>query len=344
MNRRLIPALAMCILCILMHGVFGCSKMLDREIQRTAENSVDHSYFNDDKLHIILCGTGSPIPDPNRSQACVAIIVNGRIILVDTGDGAYDTLQSLNLPIDRISRVFITHFHSDHIADLGQIINRSWIAGRTQPLEICGPEGIQHVVDGFEQVYALDAGYRAEHHGDKMKLENRRISVNTFTFGNAEEAVTVLEEDGLTISSFPVEHFPAKPAVGYRFDYKGKILVISGDTALNSNVERYSNNADILIHDAMNKELNRHIASMLQAMDEKNFKRTGEMLEDTLSYHIDTAELGKLAQRAGVKRLVLTHLVPPPRNVLLKRSFEKSVGEFYKGDIIVGKDCMHLEL
>jgi len=326
------------------HGAFGCSKMLDREIQRTAKKSVDYSYFNDGKLHIILCGIGSALPDPDHSQACVAIIVNGRIMLVDTGDGAYNTLQSLKLPIDLISNVFVTHFHSDHIADLGQVINRSWISGRAQPLDIYGPEGIQQVVDGFEQIYALDAAYRVAHHGDNMQLENRRVRVNILTFDNMEEAVTVLEEDDLIVSSFLVEHPPVKPAVGYRFDYKGKILVISGDTLLNGNVERFSKDADILIHDTMNRELNGYIAKEFQEMDNKSFQRAGEMLEDTLSYHIDTSELGKLAQRAGVKRLVLTHLVPPPRNFYLKRAFRKNVGEFYNGEIIVGEDRMHLEL
>jgi len=334
----------MLIVSLTIQGGFGCSKMLDREIQRTAKNSVDYSYFNDGRMHIILCGTGSPIPDPNHGQACVAIIVSGQIILVDTGDGAYNTLQFLKLPIDRISKIFITHFHSDHIADLGQVINRSWISGRTHPLDIYGPEGIQQVVDGFEQVYALDAGYRAEHHGENMQLENRRVRVNVFNFASLEEAVTILEEDGLTVSSFSVEHQPAEPAVGYRFDYDGKTLLISGDTVSNRNVERYSQNADILIHDVMNKELNGHIASLLQAMDNKNLQRMGEMLEDTLSYHIDAAELGKLAERAHVKRLVLTHLVPPPRNFCLKRALRKNVGEFYKGELILGEDRMHLEL
>jgi len=330
--------------CLLSTGPLGCSKMLDRTIQKTAENSVDYSYFDDDKMHIILCGTGSPIPAPGHLPSCIAIIVNGQILLVDTGDGAMSTLQSLKLPADLISKVFITHFHSDHIADLGQVINRSWIFGRTGAMDVYGPEGIQQVVDGFERVYALDARYRVDHHGENMRLENRRVAVHSFTFEDSEKAITVLEEDDLVVSSFLVEHAPVSPAVGYRFDYKGKSLVISGDTILNSNVERYSKGADILIHDAMNKELNGYIAKRLQAMDNKAFQRSGQLLEDTLNYHIDTPELGKLAQRAGVKKLVLTHLVPAPRNFLMKRDFRNGVAQFYKGELIIGEDRMHLEL
>ena len=146
------------------------------------------------------------------------------------------------------------------------------------------------------------------------------------------------------VSSFLVEHSPVDPAVGYRFDYKGKTLMISGDTVMNGNVEHYSKDADILIHSVMNKELNGHVASLLQAMDNERSQRGGEMLEDTLNYQTDTTELGKLAQRAGVKKLVLTHLVPPPRNFLIKRTFKKGVGEFYKGELIVGEGRMHLEL
>jgi ribonuclease Z len=341
MRRRLIAILA---IFFLMHGFVGCSKMQDRMIRHEMENSIDRSYFGDGKMHIILCGTGSPIPDPDRRQSCIAIIVDGQIMLIDTGDGAAYALQSLKLPIDLISKIFITHFHSDHIADLGQVINRSWIFGRKQPLEIYGPEGIQQVVDGFEQVYALDARYRTDHHGDAMQLENREVLSKELVFENPEEAVTIFSGNDLKISSFLVEHFPVTPAVGYRFDYKGKVLVISGDTIANSNVERYSKDADILIHDVMNKDLNRRVATLLQAADAENFQRSGKMIEDTLSYHIDGPELGKLAQRAGVKKLVLTHLVPPPRNFVVTRAIKNSVGQFYKGELIVGEDHMHMEL
>ena len=341
MRRRLIAIL---VISLLMHGAAGCSKMQDRMIQNEMENSIDRSYFGDGKMHIILCGTGSPIPDSNRRQSCIAVIVDGQIMLVDTGDGASYSLQSLKLPLDLISKIFITHFHSDHIADLGQVINRSWIFGRKQPLEIYGPEGIHQIVDGFEQVYAMDARYRVDHHGDAMRPENRKVSVNTTAFENPEEAVTIYSGNDLKISSFLVEHFPVEPAVGYRFDYKGKILVISGDTIANKNVERYSKDADILIHSVMNKDLNSRVATLLQAADAENFQRGGKMLEDTLSYQTGAPELGKLAQKAGVKKLVLTHLVPPPRNFVVTRTFKKSVGEFYKGELIVGEDHMHMEL
>jgi ribonuclease Z len=341
MGRRLTAILAVV---LLLHAVAGCSKIQDRMIQREMKNSIDRSNFGDGKMHIILCGTGSPIPDPNRRQACIAIIVDGQIMLVDTGDGAAYALQMLKLPQDLISKIFITHFHSDHIADLGQVINRSWIFGRKQPVEVYGPEGIRQVVDGFEQVYALDADYRVEHHGKHMLLENREVTANTIEFSNADEAVTILKQGDLAVSSFLVEHFPVTPAVGYRFEYQGKILVISGDTVRHNNVERYAKDADILIHSVMNKELNSRVASLLQAADGENFHRGGKMLEDTLSYQTDAPELGKLAQRAGVKKLVLTHLVPPPRNFIVTRAFKKSVAEFYKGDLIVGEDLMHLEL
>ena len=177
-----------------------------------------------------------------------------------------------------------------------------------------------------------------------MQIENRKVTPKTIEFGNAEEAVTILKEGDLVVSSFLVDHSPVAPAVGYRFDYKGKALVISGDTVLNDNVERYSQNVDILVHEVMNKELNSQLASLLQAMDDERFQRSGKMVEDTLDYHIDTGELGKLAQKAGVKKLVLTHLVPPPRFFFVKRAFKKGVGEFYKGELIVGEDRMHLEL
>ncbi len=305
---------------------------------------MDYPYFNDDKLHIILCGTGSPIPDPDHLPACIAIITKRQIMLVDTGDGATRTLESLNLPIRFISKVFITHFHSDHIAGLGQVINRSWIFGRTQPIDIYGPEGIKQVVDGFEQAYSLDADYRTKHHGKHLKLHDRSVTVNAFEFNNPGDLAPLLEDDDLTVSSFLVDHRPVEPAVGYRFEHKGKVLVVSGDTTLNSNIERYSKNADILIHSVMNKEMVRGLAKGLQETDDRFFQRQGKMLEHILGYHIDTTELGELAQKSGAKRLVLTHLVPSPSNSAIREAFESGIAQSYKGELIVGEDRMHLEL
>lgn len=325
-------------------GISGCGAINEWQIESQAAKLVDYSYLQDGHFHIFLCGTGTPVPAPDRAQSCVLIAVKGHIMVVDAGDGAISRIRELNLPLSQISRVFITHFHSDHIADLGEIINNSWISGRNRPVEIYGPSGISQLVEGFQQVYAFDAGYRHAHHGDDAKIENRAVNVHPFQFEDAHEAVTIIKDGDLCVSTFLVDHAPAKPAVGYRFEYKGKILVISGDTIMHSNVERYSKNADILIHSVMHKKLNLQIAKTLQAMDSEILQRNGRMLEDTLEYHTDTSEVGKLAQRSGVKKLVLTHMVPPPRNFFIGSAFKRSVSEFYNGELILGKDLLHLEL
>ena len=332
------------ILLLMTFGFLGCSNFTKLAIQRQAKKAVDYSYMQDDKMHIFLCGTGSPVPDPNHLEPCVAIVVSGQILLVDTGNGAIDRVRSLKLPLNLITKVFITHFHSDHIGGLGEVINTSWIFGRAQAIDIYGPQGIHKVVKGFNLAYSFDADYRAKHHGNDMKLKDRKVNISSFNFENSNEAVTIYKGDDLIVSTFLVDHAPAQPAVGYRFEYKGKILVISGDTVMNKTVERYSKDADMLIHSAMHKGLNRMVAETLQEIDGKPMQRAGRMLEDTLNYQTDTTELGKLAQRSGVRRLVLTHLVPPPRYFFMRRAFKKSVSEFYKGELILGEDYMHLEI
>jgi ribonuclease Z len=140
--------------------------------------------FKDDALHILLCGTGSPLPDPTRAKACTAIIAGGHVVLIDTGPGAWGELARANVPAAQIDTVLLTHLHSDHIGDLGEVATQSWLGGRTTPLEIFGPpapdtytlpkdaegesfgtSGTEQVVKGFAEAYNADVAFRIVHHG-----------------------------------------------------------------------------------------------------------------------------------------------------------------------------------
>src|SRR6185437_16462801 len=119
-----------------------------------------------DGLHVGLCGSGSPMPDPTRAGPCTAVLAGQRLFIVDVGAGAQKTLALMNLPPPRIEAVFLSHFHSDHIDGLGELMLQRWAGGaNVRPLPVYGPTGVDQVVQGFEAAYALDRGYRVAHHG-----------------------------------------------------------------------------------------------------------------------------------------------------------------------------------
>jgi len=216
----------------------------------------DNSLLSDGQLHVVLCGTGSPLPDATRASACVAVLAGGEFVLIDTGPGSWRKVALSKLPTQALSAILLTHFHSDHIGDLGEALMQSWGAGRGKPLDVYGPPGVERVVAGFQQAYALDTEYRVAHHGEPTMPRAAAGAVARPVILKTEtEAATVFERNGLKVTAFKVEHDPATPAYGYRLEYRGRVVVISGDTGKSANVAKYATGADLLIHDVLAKDL-----------------------------------------------------------------------------------------
>jgi ribonuclease Z len=120
-----------------------------------------------DRITTVLCGVASPLANEG-AQTCTAVFVNGQFLLFDAGDGAMSSMRSANMPLEELDAVFITHFHNDHYADLGDVMEWSWIFGRRSILPVYGPTGITQIVDGFEAAYELEETYRTGHHGEEL--------------------------------------------------------------------------------------------------------------------------------------------------------------------------------
>ena len=199
-----------------------------------------------DGLKITLCGTSSPIPAPGRAQACVAVETPEHLYIVDAGSGSAATANLSGVPMDKLRGILITHFHSDHISDIGDFNLNSWVAGRPEPLQIIGPTGVERIVDGFNMAYELDRGYRVAHHGAEL-LNPKLGTLQAKAIGEG----VIIDQDGLRVTAFEVSHPPIEPAFGYRLDYGGRSVVISGDSLVTDKIVEISNGADVVLHDAM---------------------------------------------------------------------------------------------
>jgi len=340
--------------------------MQDRIIQGGMTRQIAHAanppYMEDDALHILICGTGSPMPDLTRANACAAVIAGGHVVIIDTGPGSWSKLAAVNVPAAKVDTVLLTHLHSDHIGDLGELATQSWLGGRKVPLEVYGPpapdgkerttdaegetfgtSGTEQVVKGFAEAYNADAEFRIAQGHELVPTEGARMIGHDIPKPGPEEAVTVYDKDGLKIEAFLVNHDPAEPAYGYRIDYGGRAAVISGDTTKVRNMVRFSKGADVLVHEALSNTL---VGMLASALDENGNERQGTMARQIMSYHTTPIEAADIAEEAEVPLLVLTHLVPPLRNALMRRMFLQGAKEARGpgGDIMLAKDGLLITL
>lgn len=291
--------------------------------------------FDGDGLKVVFCGTGSPLPSLKRAQACTAIVVGERFFLVDAGTGSWETLAAAGVPAERLAGIFLTHYHSDHIGDLSEANLASWVAGRPAPLSVYGPEGVERVVAGHNEAFALDDLYRTAHHGIAVAPPSTAGMTARPFDGSAPHVV--FEEGGLKVTAFPVKHDPVVPAVGYRFEYQGRSVVLSGDTAYSQSLVDNAHGADLLIHEA---QANHMVAKIEKAAAKAGNQRLAKILSDIPSYHTSPVEAARAANEAGAGQLVLTHLTPAPDNPIARRLFMRGVSKVRAKNVTLAEDGM----
>lgn len=267
--------------------------------------------FDGTALRVILCGTSSPLPDPDRAKACTLIVAGDKAYVVDTGPESWEQLARMQLPGVRIAGVFLTHFHSDHIGELGEFRMQTMVAGRRSMLPVYGPQGVTRIVDGFNLAFEEDANSRLAHHGDGLiDLAAAPLLAKPFGAdfnGELTEEEVVLRDGDLTVTAFEVDHDPVRPAVGYRFDWKDRSVVISGDLALSDNLVENAQGADVLVSESLANNLIMLGARQAQA---QNRPRVAKILADIIDYHATPVEAAEMANAADVELLVFTHYVP----------------------------------
>jgi ribonuclease Z len=290
-----------------------------------------------DGLHVGLCGSGSPMPDPTRAGPCAVVVAGHREFVIDTGPGSTRNLSLMNLPPAGVDAVFLTHFHSDHIGDLGELMLQHWAGGAAKsPLPIYGPTGVDLVVAGFVAAYQLDHGYRIAHHGVIVAPPSGFGGTpHHFAIDAANPNVTLIDEPDLKVVAVLVDHGPVKPAVGYLFVYKGRRVVISGDTVPNANLEAAARGADVLVHEGLAPNL---VAVQREAALRHGRTNLASILHDILSYHTTPEQAAALAERAHARMLLFTHEIPPLPLKGLEGPFLGKSRSIFHGRLQVGKD------
>jgi len=343
MLRKLVYAIIALLVAATVLAWVNRDALVDRAVQARLQQQPDRSFLEDkDHVRVLICGTGSPEVSSAKAQACTLVSAGGKMFLFDVGDGAVRSLAHSKIPVNQLERVFITHFHSDHFNDLATLINAGWIWGRKSPLEVQGPVGTKQVLDGFAQAYALDEGYRSTNMPHLAK--NRAVAFGVpleITFAEGQHTVRVYDKDGVTIDATLVAHDPVKPALGYVLKYNGKKVFISGDTEVSQVNMDAMRDANLAIHESYAAHMVRRAIPQMKKLG-MDFEAT--VAERTIPYHADNMALAKQAQQAGVKHLLLTHLIPYPDSFVVRQMYTEGMAEHFKGKLTLAQDGMILVL
>lgn len=242
-------------------------------------------------IEVTLLGTGSPIPDPNRAGPSTLVRAGGQVFLVDCGRGVLQRAAAAGVGAAGLSALLLTHLHSDHIAELGDLVITSWVtnfAPDPAPLPIIGPPGTAETVEATLKAFGHDIDYRIAHHADLNAPPP--IEVHEYTEG------PVWDRDGVTIRVAPTDHRPVAPTIGFRIEFGGASVVLAGDTVPCASLDELAGGADALVHTAIRKDILIHVPQ--------------QRVKDVCDYHSSVQEAAATAARAGVGTLVLTHYVP----------------------------------
>jgi ribonuclease BN (tRNA processing enzyme) len=280
------------------------------------------------QTRLILLGTGGgPRPRKAVSASAQVLVVNGAAYVVDCGDGVARQLVSAGVPPASLRHVFITHQHSDHNADFGNLLLLSWAAGLQSRVDAWGPPPLTQMTKLFFELNAFDINTRMADEG--------RVSLAPLVHPHElTKGGVVLQDEQVKVTAALVDHPPIEHAFAYRFDTADRSIVVSGDTAMSKNLIALAKGADVLVHEALwPPAVDRIVANVPNATTLK---------QHIIDSHTAVEDCGRIAEAAGVKTLVLSHLVPADDPAVTDRMWIEAAKKHFRGPVIVGKDLMEI--
>jgi len=272
-----------------------------------------------DSLRVVLLGSGiGPPVRLNQFGMSTLVEAGGTRLLVDCGRGATIRLAQLGVPIASVNRLFLTHLHSDHIVQIPDLMLSGWTTGRTLPLEVWGPTGTREMMDALQRGYAFDIHMRRDV-DEKIPSEGIRVVSQDIEEG------TVFDSDGLKVTAFLVDHGPVSPALGYRIEYRGHSVALSGDTRVSENLVRHATGVDVLVHEVLDAVAARAAST--------NAART----ETIIAHHTTPDQAGQIFSRVKPRLAVYSHA---PATVSVIEQTRKT----YSGPLQGAEDLLTIDI
>jgi ribonuclease Z len=267
-------------------------------------------------MDVILLGTGSPLPNPDRAGPSTLVRAGGANLLVDCGRGVVMRLAAVGVMPATISAVLLTHMHSDHITDLNDIITCQWVMNfAPTPLKVFGPIGAKALVEATLAMLAFDVKYRIDHHADLNVgplVETTELSPgDAFTVGDCK------------ITAHRTDHSPVFPTLGYRIEHAGGVAALAGDTVPCPELDQMCQDADVYVQTVIRDDLVKRVPA--------------QRLQDILDYHSTVEQAAQTAKRAGVRALMLTHYVPHMAKGQ-EEEWRAIARPHFDGEIVLGDD------
>ncbi|MGA3148647.1 MAG: MBL fold metallo-hydrolase [Acidimicrobiales bacterium] len=273
-------------------------------------------------MQLVVLGSGSPLPDPDRAGPSTLIRTSVGDLLFDCGRGVLMRAAAVGSGAGAIRALFLTHLHSDHITDLSDIFTTRWVTSlQPNPLPVFGPGGTSRLLRATEEMLEPDIGFRMDHHSDLSWRPS--ASVTEVDHG------VVFSEGSVRVTAAPTDHAPVRPTVGFRIDDGERSVVIAGDTVPCAGLDELCLGADVLVHTVVRRDL----------IEQFGLPR----LTDVLDYHSSVPDAARTAERSSVGTLVLSHLVPPPAPGTEQDWIDQAATEF-GGLVVVASDLSSLEV